>query len=152
MCIRDRIWGVDFVDQLYDGVFQLADHYQVKVIGGDTSRTPDRIVIDSIVMGDCAQGLAVTRAGAQPGDQIYVTGSLGGAAAGLRLLERGAKLTSEPADENDTTVIEAVLMKQLSPEPRVGWGLVLGQEQLTSAMIDLSDGLSSDLHHVCDES
>jgi thiamine-monophosphate kinase len=150
--VPEGVWNADFVDQLYDGLFQLADRYQVKLIGGDTSSTPDKIVVDSIVLGDCAQGHAVSRAGARPGDLIFVTGSLGGAAAGLRLLKRGAKLATEQSDDPDAEAIERVLLRQLVPEPRVGWGLVLGEDRLASAMIDVSDGLSSDLHHLCDES
>ncbi|HEY6118486.1 MAG TPA: thiamine-phosphate kinase [Pyrinomonadaceae bacterium] len=146
------VWGAEFVDQLYEGLFELADRYQVKLIGGDTSRAPERIVLDSIVLGECARGRAVSRGGAHPGDQIFVTGSLGGAAAGLRLLNRGARLKDDHRDDPERELIENLLLRQLRPEPRVGWGLVLGEEQLASSMIDLSDGLSSDLRHICDES
>jgi len=149
--VPEDVWSVDFVDQLYDGVFQLADRYEVKLIGGDTSRTPEKIVVDSMVLGECAPGRAVKRSGAQPGDQIYVTGSLGAAAAGLRLINRGVKAEFE-GTEKENSEFEAVIMRQLRPEPRVGWGLVIGEEGLSSAMIDLSDGLSSDLHHLCEAS
>ena len=86
--------------------------------------------------------------GAKPGDQLFVTGSLGAAAAGLRLLERGADLNKEP-DEVKAAGIRDLLLRHLRPEPRVGWGLVLGREQLATAMIDISDGLSSDLNQLC---
>ena len=150
--VPEDAWTEEFVDQLYDGLFQLADRYGVKLIGGDTSRTPDKIVIDSIVLGECIKGQAVKRSGAQVGDDIFITGSLGGAAAGLRLLDRGAQLQKESIDATESRAIDAVMLRQLRPEPRVGWGLVLGEERLASAMIDVSDGLSSDLHHLCDES
>jgi thiamine-monophosphate kinase len=129
--VPDDIWQTEFVDQFYEGHTGIASRYDVRLIGGDTSRTTEQIVIDSIVLGECTAGRAVKRAGAKPGDQIFVTGSLGGAAAGLRLIERGAHL------------------RQLRPEPRVGWGMVLGEERLATAMIDISDGLSSDLNHFC---
>ena len=74
------------------GFFQLAARYGVTLIGGDVSRTPDKIVIDSIVIGECPSQREVFRSGAAPGDQIFVTGFLGDAAAGLRLIERGARL------------------------------------------------------------
>ena len=93
----------------------------------------------------------VFRAGARAGDQIFVTGFLGDAAAGLRLIERGARLHSEET-KPESNSIHHLLLRQLRPEPRVGWGLLLGQQQLATAMIDLSDGLSSDLNHLCDES
>ena len=146
------IWDSDFVDQLYEGFFALAERYDVRLIGGDVSRTPEKIVIDSIVLGECRSGYAVARAGAKPGDHLFVTGLLGASAAGLRLMERGARLQKLGASDDDSRSIEQLLLRQLRPEPRVGWGLVLGQEGLASSMIDLSDGLSSDLHHLCQES
>jgi thiamine-monophosphate kinase len=146
------IWDSDFVDQLYEGFFALAERYDVRLIGGDVSRTPEKIVIDSIVLGECRSGHAVTRSGAKPGDHLFVTGLLGASAAGLRLMERGARLQKLGAGDDDSRSIEQLLLRQLRPEPRVGWGLVLGQERLASSMIDLSDGLSSDLHHICQES
>jgi thiamine-monophosphate kinase len=150
--IPSDAWSVDFIDQLYEGAFKLANRYRIRLVGGDTSRAPDKIVLDSIVLGDCAAGRAVLRSGAKPGDFLYVTGELGGAAAGLRLLKRGAKLGAKRGNQSEAQAMEKVLQRQLSPEPRVGWGLVIGQEQLASAMIDISDGLSSDLLHLCEES
>jgi thiamine-monophosphate kinase len=148
--VPENIWESNFVNDFYGGFLALAGQYDVQLIGGDTSSTPEKIVIDSIVMGECATGSAVRRAGARPGDQVFVTGFLGGAAAGLRLIERGAHLPSEASD--DLHLVDHVMLRQLRPEPRVGWGIVLGQEKLATAMIDISDGLSSDLHHLCSES
>ena len=102
------------------------------------------------------------RSGAQPGDQIFVTGFLGDAAAGLRLIERGARLHGPTTTETLPSAIgeqgselhplDHLLLRQLRPEPRVGWGLLIGEQQLATAMIDISDGLSSDLNHLCAES
>jgi len=147
--LPEDVWQTEFADQFYDGLAELANRYDVKLIGGDTSRTTEKIVIDSIVVGECYAEKAVKRAGAQPGDQIFVTGSLGGAAAGLRLIERGAHLAEQNLADDDSQKIDHVLLRQLRPEPRVGWGMVLGDERLASAMIDVSDGLSSDLNHLC---
>jgi thiamine-monophosphate kinase len=124
----------------------------VQLIGGDTSRAHEHIVIDSIAIGECTAGMAVKRTGGRPGDQIFVTGSLGAAAAGLRLIERGAHLAEQNLADEDSQKLDHVLLRQLRPEPRVGWGIVLGEEQLATAMIDLSDGLSSDLNHLCEAS
>lgn len=150
--IPSEIWNSDFVDKLYDGFFALAEAYQVHLIGGDVSRTPERIVLDSIVIGETLRGRAIRRAGARPGDHIFVTGTLGGAAAGLRLLEHGARLSRKRARTVHQRTIEQLLLRQLRPEPRVLWGAILGEEPQPTAMIDISDGLSSDLLHLCRES
>jgi thiamine-monophosphate kinase len=153
------VWESDFLDHFYQGYLRLAERYGVKLIGGDVSRTPEKMIIDSIVVGECPSGREVLRTGAKPGDQVFVTGFLGDAAAGLRLIERGARLhqpaTPEAptvAPENERHPIDHLLLRQLRPEPRVGWGLLLGDQQLATALIDISDGLSSDLNHLCNES
>jgi len=150
--VPEDVWQSEFVDQFYEGLKSLANRYDVKLIGGDTSRTNEKIVIDSILLGECTAAHAVQRTGAEPGDQIFVTGSLGGAAAGLRLIERGAHLAEQNLADDDSQKIDHVLLRQLRPEPRVGWGMVLGDERLATAMIDISDGLSSDLNHLCSAS
>jgi thiamine-monophosphate kinase len=147
--VPEEVWQTDFVERLYDGLMDLANRYGVQLIGGDTSRTPESIVIDSIVTGESAAGTAVMRSGAKPGDQIFVTGSLGAAAAGLRLIERGAHLAEQNLGDEDSQKLDHILLRQLRPEPRVGWGIVLGEERLATSMIDLSDGLSSDLNRLC---
>src|SRR5215216_76726 len=147
--VPEDVWETDFVERLYDGLLNLANRYGVQLIGGDTSRTNENIVIDSIVTGECAAGNAVMRSGARIGDQIFVTGSLGAAAAGLRLIERGAHLAEQNFADEDSQKLVHILLRQLRPEPRVGWGIVLGEERLATAMIDLSDGLSSDINHLC---
>src|SRR5690349_422575 len=146
------VWETGFTDRFYSGLFELANRYDVQLIGGDTSRTEEKIVIDSIVLGECSAGRAVKRSGAKSGDQIFVTGSLGAAAAGLRLVERGAHLAEKSLEDDDSHKLDHVLLRHLRPEPRVGWGIVLGEEKLATAMIDISDGLSSDLNHVCSAS
>lgn len=157
-------WNGPFKDEFVSGFLALADQFGVTLAGGDVSATREGIVIDSIVLGEVAAGTAVLRSGARPGDQIFVTGNLGGAAAGLKLIELGARVSRPAVSEGDlersahdaTTsddeAIQALLLRQLAPDPRVGWGIVLGGERLATAMIDLSDGLSSDLNHLCTES
>src|ERR1044071_7630905 len=81
--LPEEVWRSDFPHRFYEGLFSLADRYQVTLIGGDISRTPDKIVIDSIVIGECSASKAVLRSTANPGDHVFVTGTLGGAAAGL---------------------------------------------------------------------
>jgi thiamine-monophosphate kinase len=134
------LWRAGFAEEFYRGVRALAGLHGVRIIGGDTSSTPERVVIDSVVLGEVRRGRALTRGGAKAGDQIFVTGSLGGAAAGLKILESGAVGNRR------------LVRRQTRPAARVEWGALLGERGLASALIDLSDGLSSDLAHVCRES
>jgi thiamine-monophosphate kinase len=147
--LPNDIWESNFVDEFYEGFFSLARRYDVQLVGGDVSRTTGKIVIDSVLLGEGASEREILRRGAQEGDRLFVTGALGGSAAGLRLLRRGARLELRDEMAADTHSAEQLLLRHLRPEPRVGWGLVLGEESLASAMIDVSDGLSSDLHHLC---
>lgn len=146
--IPEKIWKTDFVDKFYDGWFRLAKKFDVSLVGGDVSRTPDKIVIDSIVAGETKKGKAVLRSGAKAGDLIFVTGELGGAAAGLWLLKEGFGGNSSAIKIWQTDFF----IRQNQPFPRVSTGLILSEKQLATAMIDLSDGLSSDLAHLCRES
>jgi thiamine-monophosphate kinase len=159
--VPKEVWSSEFIDEFFEGFFRLADRYKVTLIGGDVSRTLDRIVIDSIVIGESIKGGAIFRSGAQPGDQIFVTGYLGDAAAGLRLIEQGVRLQPQTTQQPVASAvgrrprarsIDHLLLRHLQPEPRVGWGLLIGDKQLATAMIDISDGLSSDLNHLCRES
>jgi thiamine-monophosphate kinase len=135
----------EFIDEILRGLFDLADASGVSIVGGDTSSSPDSFFIDVSVIGDCENGRAVTRGGAQVGDIIYVSGSLGASALGLSLLEEGVRL------EDDSKFRDA-LLKHLAPEPRLSLGRAIGEAGLATAMIDISDGLSTDLWHLLDES
>ena len=122
--VPNDIWDTGFIDSFYEGFFRLADRFGVKLVGGDLSRTPEQIVINSIALGECVSKREVFRTGANPGDQIYVTGFLGDAAAGLRLIERGARVHSDNPSIADTNSVDHLLLRHLQPEPRVGWGLL----------------------------
>lgn len=158
--LANDVWDSNFKDDFFAGYLGLADRYDVTLAGGDVSAS-QQIVIDSILVGEVTTGRAVLRSTAQPGDQIFVTGSLGGAAAGLKLIELGARVgegRQQEADgrrqdgDDETRAVDSLLLRQISPQPRVGWGIVLGEDHLATSMIDISDGLSSDLHHLCAES
>jgi thiamine-monophosphate kinase len=144
--IPKRVWNTTFVDKFYKGWTTLAEHHKVELIGGDVSRTPDKVVIDSIVTGEVPKGKAVMRSGASPGDSIFVTGSLGGAAAGLILLESGVRYAKASKKRKE------LIARQLRPTPRVEAGKYLMKSELATAMIDISDGLGADLRHLCDAS
>ena len=149
--VPQTTWESRFLDEFYEGFFALAGEHGVALVGGDVSRSPDRVVIDSIVIGEVASDRAVLRSGARAGDQIFVTGALGGAAAGLRLLEKSLTLTEDLTHDFPAEYHE-IAARQTRPVPRVEWGAHVGEERLATAMIDLSDGLSSDLTHLCRES
>jgi thiamine-monophosphate kinase len=146
------VYDSPFATGIYEGFLSAAREFGVTLIGGDVSRTPERIVIDSIVIGETRGGRAVLRSGARVGDQIYVTGTLGGAAAGLKLLEHAGSLRTRAARVRALSGLEELTRRQARPRPRVECGALLGEQRLASALIDLSDGLSSDLAHLCERS
>jgi thiamine-monophosphate kinase len=129
-----------WVDQFIKGLLKLADKCNVSLAGGDTAQSPNGVLADIVVVGSVPKGKAIRRSGARPGDRVYLTGALGGAAATLKLLFAGRKL--RPAD----------FPRHFHPTPRLEVGRFLLEKALASAMIDLSDGLSTDLRHICEES
>lgn len=129
----NEAWLQDFSDSL----FELMDYFSVQLIGGDTTRGPLSLTLG--IHGLVPVGRALKRAGARPGDWIYVTGSLGDSAAGLALLQHRERL-SDPAAH------EALIKRHLRPMPRILQGQAL--RGLASAAIDISDGLLADLGHV----
>lgn len=135
-----------FWEEFFDGYFALADEFGVTLIGGDTSSSPHKLVIDSIIMGQCEQGQAVRRDGARVGDAIYVTGKLGASAAGLKLLQQGMKPEGAVGTQRE------LLKAHLLPQPRVEFAKYLNALQIPHAMMDVSDGLGQDLSHICTES
>ena len=133
-----------FLPPFYKGWMRLARRHQVSLIGGDTSRSSGRVFIDVIVLGCARRGREVERRGARAGDAIFVTGNLGKAAWGLSLLKSGRP----PASVLERRAVRS----HLFPTPRTAVGRWLGQHRIASAMIDVSDGLSTDLNHLCEES
>jgi thiamine-monophosphate kinase len=131
-----------WIDAFLDGFMALAERYQVPLAGGDTAKSP-LLVADIVLLGSVPKGKALLRSGARPGDVIYVTGALGGSAAELRALER------RPGDYRGKYKVGH---PHLYPEPRLAAGRKLMRGGLATAAIDLSDGLSTDLAHLCDES
>ena len=139
----------EFIDGLFDGLFDLANNHGVSIIGGDTSGSPETLFIDVSVIGECESGKAITRRGANPGDRIYVSGGLGASALGLSLLESGFRLDES---QDVSSAKRKAVLRHLSPTPQLQLGRALGAEALATAMIDISDGLTTDLWHILDES
>ena len=121
------------------GLAKLGARYGVTLAGGDTAQSPGGVLADIIVVGTVPRGRAILRSGARPGDRIFVTGDLGGSAAGVREMEK-AKVRARDYP------------RHFYPEPRIEVGRILREKKLATAMIDTSDGLSTDLAHICEES
>jgi thiamine-monophosphate kinase len=132
-----RRWVKDF----YAGAQALASRTGVAIIGGDTALVPGpapQCGVDAVVAGEVPRGTALLRSGARPGDLIFVSGRLGLSALGLRMLKSGRPATRRRG-------LSEPLRAHLYPEPRLGLGRFLRVHGLASALMDLSDGLSTDL-------
>src|SRR5262249_25135807 len=128
-----------WVNGFLHGLLSLAKQFKVELAGGDVS-SANQITADIIVTGQVPAGEALLRSGSRPGDRIFVTGSLGASAATLKELFAEKKI--KPSKSNP----------HFYPTPRIAVGAWLRKHKLATAMIDLSDGLSVDLAHICEES
>jgi len=146
-----------WVKSFLDGLLALAASNKTPLAGGDLSESPIAIA-DIVLIGAVPRGKALLRSSARPGHLLYVTGSLGGAAAGLAQL---AKLAGPPQKADTPSAVKPLripkklvlqLAPHLYPQPRIAQGLWLVRHALASAAMDLSDGLSTDLAHLCQES
>lgn len=131
-----------WVDGFLKSLLKLATQFNVELAGGDTSNSPDGVLADIVVVGSVPKGKAILRSGARPRDRIYVTGKLGGSAAVLNLLNSEPKRKLKPA----------LFSSYFFPMPRIDVGRVLREKAIATSMIDISDGLSTDLFHLCEES
>jgi thiamine-monophosphate kinase len=142
-------------DRFLDGFFATAEEHGTPLAGGDLAESP-LAVADIVLAGAVRRGKALLRSGARPGDLLYVTGQLGGAAAGLAQLKKLAGRGINPGTQSMPPRIpprlNGTLKRHLFPQPRLAQGLWLARHSLASAAIDLSDGLSTDLAHLCEES
>lgn len=142
-----------WVDAFLKGLLTLAKRFNMNLAGGDTAESPGGVLADIVVIGTVGKipisrkigekrAFPVLRSGAEPGDRIYVTGDLGGSAAALGALCSGRRARLSPAQ----------FRRHFFPEPRIVVGRALREKQIATSMIDLSDGLSTDLGHICEES
>jgi thiamine-monophosphate kinase len=131
-----------WVGRFARSLISLGERFGVTLAGGDTAESPSGILADIIVVGIAPRGKSVLRSGAQPGDRIFVSAELGGSAAAVVQMKAKPKKKVRPGD----------YPRHFYPEPRVELGRILREKGLASAMIDTSDGLSTDLAHLCEES
>jgi thiamine-monophosphate kinase len=140
-----------WIQRFLDGLLALAAVHKTPLAGGDLSESPIPIA-DIVLIGAVPRGKALLRSSARPGHLLYATGSLGGAAAALARLEELASTQLANKPPRIPKQLEAQLAPHLCPQPRVAQGLWLVRHGLASAAIDLSDGLSTDLAHLSEES
>ncbi len=140
--LNQRI-SVENVLEFYEGMLALGRRFNCSIAGGDIVKSPKALVISISVLGEAEKNRVITRAGARAGDLICVTGQLGEAQAGLELLSTNKKSLRFPA---------GLTRKHLLPVPRLIESDYLLKNFQPSAMIDISDGLAADLHHICQES
>ena len=146
-----RTGSATWVDRYLDGFFSLAHSTCTALAGGDLAQSPT-FAADIVLIGGVRRGYAMLRSGARPGHLLYVTGSLGGAAGGLQKLAQSASQKSLGRSLRLPKQLDPLLTAHLLPQPRLAVGQALCRRGLASAAIDISDGLSTDLAHICEES
>ncbi len=140
--------SLEFIDEFTRGFLAMASEHGVALIGGDTCSSRGGLIISVTIMGEQYPQLVVRRSGAQPGDDIWVTGTLGDAAMGLRLLEQLPLHEGEGWGEGGSILISRLL----DPSPRTAAAFALAETGMITAMIDISDGLLADFGHIAEQS
>ncbi len=139
-----RRTAAEHVTEFYRGFNALLKKHKTSLVGGDTSSSLHGLFISVTALGGVEPGKMVSRSGARPGDRIFVTGTLGDSAAGLELLQNNVR--------REAGGVRRLIQKHLRPVPRVAEGREIALSGCASAMIDVSDGLASDLGHLCERS
>ena len=145
---------VEAIDELYAGIHLACEHYGVDLVGGDTTSSLTGLTISITAIGEADEADLVYRSGAKPTDLLCVTGDLGGAYLGLQLLERENELFRlNPTVQPQLSGYDYILGRQLKPEARVDMREIFKTLNVKpTSMIDISDGLSSEILHLCEDS
>lgn len=145
---------VEAIEQVYEGISLACANYGVDLIGGDTTSSKAGLILSITVIGSVEKGKAVYRNSAKKGDLIVASGDFGGAYMGLQLLEREkAVFTDTPGVQPDLEGYDYILERQLKPEARADVIEFLKEESIVpTSMIDVSDGISSEIFHICEQS
>lgn len=146
-------FSVEAIEEIYSGIYLACDLYGVDVVGGDTTSSPGNLFMSITAIGDVPKDEIVYRKGAKEGDLICVSGDLGAAYMGLLILEREKKAyESDPNLDPDLSGKDYILERQLKPEARKDITEILKKHQIKpTSMIDISDGLASDVLHICEQ-
>jgi thiamine-monophosphate kinase len=148
----------DDFEAMLDGLTSLAAAHQIHVAGGNLTRSPGPLVMDVTAIGSAKRRCVLRRSGARPGDGIYVTGTVGGARAGLQCLASTVRLkpdtTTGAVDDSDVVsgLSRTVIDRYLYPEARVRAGVLLGRNRAATACMDLSDGLADGIRQIAEAS
>jgi thiamine-monophosphate kinase len=147
-------FSVEALEEFYEGVYAACERYQVDLIGGDTSTSRSGFVISVTALGEVNPDQFVQRSTAQKGDLVCVSGDLGGAFLGLTLLERERQIYLEnPKIQPDLENEQYIVGRLLKPEARKDIIAFLAENEIRpTAMMDISDGLSSEILHICKQS
>ena len=137
------------IDGVLDGLLGLAARHRVALVGGNITRSPGPFIIDVTVTGAAKPRRVLTRAGARPGDELYVTGTIGDAVVGLRSLRAGHEPHGVAGADLEVRLCE---QRYLRPEPRLRAGTLLGRHRAASACVDLSDGLADGIRQIAEAS
>lgn len=139
--------SIDRLDGIYEGMRSLGRRLGIAIVGGNVSGTDGPLTLDMTLLGRVARGRPCRRSGGQPGDLLLVTGALGAAAAGLLAFTTGRD--TKPYAGVAPEVLEHARTALVAPIPRVAEGRALAATGIVSAMVDVSDGLTADLDHLC---
>ena len=129
----------EWAERFMEGFAEISRHYGVPLLGGDTTSSLRDVAVNVAVVGTCSHGGAILRSGARVGDTIFVTGPLGDSGAGLKAILEGIERTAE---------VEALIDRHYRPTPRVAEGVAIRTSGKARAMMDISDGIASDLGHI----
>ncbi len=142
---------LEALEELYAGIALAANAYNVDLVGGDTTSSKTGLLLSITALGEAKEGALTYRSGAKPNDLLVVSGDLGGAYMGLQVLEREKEVFKvNPANQPDLEPYSYIVERQLKPEARKDIKELLDQlEVRPTAMIDISDGLSSEILHLC---
>ncbi|WP_178986549.1 thiamine-phosphate kinase [Winogradskyella helgolandensis] len=145
---------LEALEELYAGITMAATFYNVDVVGGDTTSSTSGLIISVTAIGEVEKGNEVLRSGAKPNDLLVITGDLGGAFMGLQVLEREKEVFKvNPNNQPDLSMYTYIIERQLKPEARKDIvELLKDLEVKPTSMIDVSDGISSEIIHLCKQS